>query len=456
MYKTILFLCLLFSQAITALQAQQSITAYNLGFYEQAPCYEAAYNAPLHSILKVQNANAHIFVEVVAQPPADMSEMLGISNCAWGKLSGDYYSTKMTVQVSIQGQEGESIAASRSADVNNPYTLQTTALDYNPVFGEDAFRELNEGFDAINQNTALLNNTEVSYVKTMTINSSKPYVAYHKTLPTGTLVSIKNLSNGQLVSVEVIGQIDEIYPEAGISMYVPEGISSRIGGYGVFGELIKVELSYTLTDAPSLRKREHSKQINVESFQSKVIQKQALALHPSIAVGTNIYLQIPGKAETMLTVMGKPSGGSQYLQISEELYQDLALSKSQRYTIAYDEVRLFSNFEAFTNIFEDAVAVKEPNNAVKMGLWHKTLPIGTYVMLTRNILINDYGNTQSTGLFLEVVGKLPQAAEEDIRLSPDVWANLQKLPPHHNNEPNGYEQVEVGTKMGVSLAYFGL
>jgi LysM repeat protein len=107
---------------------------------------------------------------------------------------------------------------------NNP---NTGNVNPNPSSsGSEEIKE--EGFAAVMQD----------------IPSPKPYVALHRSAPTGTLIIIKNPNTQKTIVVDVVGSLDMSQAQNGVVIQLTPAVMERLGSGG--NRMIPVEISYRL------------------------------------------------------------------------------------------------------------------------------------------------------------------------------------------------------------------
>jgi hypothetical protein len=169
-----------------------------------------------------------------------------------------------------------------------------------------------------------------------------------------------------------------------------------------------------------------------------------------------IYLKHPNQKEIPLTVMGKPKNNSKALQVSDTHYNTLEIIKNQsNWSIEYNDFQSKNNFEIYANVFEEVSAVRRSNTSEKMAIWHKTIPVGTSVLIKNLVSIDRYGHKQFSTRLVKIVGKLEESEEEDIQLSPDVW---QAITSSSTNSINSgiSKSRENEDELALYLSYFSL
>jgi rare lipoprotein A (peptidoglycan hydrolase) len=459
MHKSIYLLFIILFCLVKESNAQTNITAHKWQNSSSNSCYTAKFDAPLNTILEVNYHSKVVFIEVVER--ISDSTMLELSECAWEKLDLSLYATTVNLEIKIQDSKNAiTVNLPNRTDFSqsdnliiNQNTFDTLPIIY-PTTTENPFEELNDNPQTI-PSTNNINITENGYAKLGNIIDARPFIALHKTAPIGTMMIVKNPVTGANTVVEVVGQIQDIYPSAGVIIELTPAAFSRLGSDPA--NLLEVELRYTSSPKDLINKRSHTEKIKVEAFQSSNIINEAIALHSSIPSGTMIYLKQPNQKEIALTIMGKPKNNSKALQISDTLYKTLEMAKNQsNWSIEYNDFQSKSNFEIYANVFEDVSAIKHSNTTEKMAIWHKTIPIGTSVLIKNIVSTDMYGNKLFSTRLVKVVGKLEESTEEDIQLSPDLWQVITISSTSNNVTSDISKSPDNEAKLALYLSYFSL
>ncbi len=407
--------------------------------WQDAPprnCFTAQYNAPIGSILEIKYQLQTVFVEVIKQNNSPQDQTLSLNPCVWSmwsKISQEAASSKsVNVSVKIHDKPKQGLT------VNNPaltdFSTDDTDLgftentDYTTrSFDENPFANLsstsNQGFQA-NQTPQVTNGlqaiTEQGFADASNISSNNPFTALHRTAPIGTLINIKHLINDNACVAEVVANINPITAKAGVIIEVSPTVFARLGAETE--QLIEVELSY-LGFPPAT----NTEKVRLTSFESAYLSTERVALHPSLPLGTIVRLE----GEGTFTVMGK-STQANTLQIPSAIYKNLQnKSTTTVWNLAYSkdleaDKRLVNNFKQNSNISEEALGTAYQGKSIeKMAVWHKTIPVGTTLLVER-VLYKDEDKTEVSQHLLKVVGKLDASQKATMQISSDAWQLLQK------------------------------
>lgn len=410
----------------------------------QQNCFVAQYNAPLGSIIEIKRYEMIVFAEVTQQCSNPKDSILYLSPCILSRFTQNVdnlalLSLKVNIKIQDQPQQGILVVnpalnapiVSQSSNDNLGFQgLQSggnTNLGFQGLQVQQGLQVENNNLDGnVNYtnplpvtnytiNTIAVPFTERGLADVISILSNKPFVASHRTVPIGTLLNIRNVTNGNVCAVEVVTNVAPT--QAGAVIGVSQAVFTRLGAAP--GELLEVELKYF---SPSTKSKTNSERIQVASFESKYLSTERVALHPSLPAGTVIRLGKMGS----FTIMGK-SKQANVLQIPINIYEKSPMKGEQfiHFGEASDDTLLI-NFTSNTNIIEEATAsMYEQKSTEKMAVWHKTIPVGTTVCVERTFYQDENRIVKSRHL-VKVVGTLSASAKEDMQLSSDAWQSLQK------------------------------